>query len=102
MVEKGLHVLPDIWVCVLASSQQWVSFKVHSDWACHQQMPHLVCRGLQGIVPCMSMCINLYHSCLTSLMVRDAEVCCKKMLHRPTLYLLSMPSSCLVTCADIV
>ena len=35
---------------------------------------------------------------LTSLIVRDADVCCKKTLHNPTLYFRRSPSRCFVTC----
>ena len=91
--------MPDIWVRILASTT-----------AVNQPSPASN-NELATIRRHICNAFNLHKSAhedvhhgvplqLTSLIVRDAEVCCRKILHRPTLYLLSMPSSCLVTCAD--
>ena len=90
--------------CLTSGSAFWhrnsseSALTVQKQWACHHCRPHLPCIELHYAVH------EHVHvgvpSQLTSLIVRDAEVCCRKMLHSPTLYLLSMPSSCLVTCID--
>ena len=95
--------MPDIRVSVLPTHKKGQPTRCRRDGLATNRQHGLYAEGCMLHARSymgMSVCSELCHHCLTSLMVRDAEVCCRKILQSPTLYLLSMPSNCLVTCAD--